>query len=225
MPLPIFGKAISLRTMQMFDPYAILGLPRSATVASIKAAYRHRARMTHPDRGGEPADFMVVVKAFDVLSDPVARRLFDETGRVNDQGVRDRRHEVATILAEMFDTAVQTALSVGLPLERVDFISQMASAVKQQSSDAKAGIRKLEADLSALKRLRTRIKRRDGEPNIFVQRLDQQVGAKADEVLEAGNRLALLETAIAELSNYDSEVELFAALEIGDPATEAPRKP
>src|SRR5690606_26556425 len=198
--------------MQMFDPYAVLDLPRSASVASIKAAYRTRARMTHPDRGGEPAEFMVVVKAFGVLSDPAARRLFDETGRVDEDGARSHRQGVATILAEMFDTAVSTALSLGLPLQRVNFVEQMASAVRKQSAEAGSGYRRLEADLAALKALRTRIRRRDGQPNIFVQRLDEQVQNKTQELVDAAQRQALLETALTELSNYDSEVELFSAL-------------
>src|SRR5690606_41313979 len=102
--------------MQMFDPYAVLDLPRSASVASIKAAYRTRARMTHPDRGGEPAEFMVVVKAFGVLSDPAARRLVDETGRVDEDGGRRHRQAVATLLAESVDTAATTARRRGWPL-------------------------------------------------------------------------------------------------------------
>jgi curved DNA-binding protein CbpA len=208
--------------MQMFDPYAILGLSRSASAASIKAAYRTRARMTHPDRGGEPAEFMVVVKAFGVLSDPVARRLFDETGQVNEDGARDRRQQVATILAEMFDTAVTTALSLSLPLQRVNFIEQMASAVRKQSAEAEGGHRKLEADLAALKALRIRIRRRDGKPNLFVERLDEQVKNKGQELLEATQRRALLETALIELANYDSEVELFSALEVEAPAEAQP---
>lgn len=208
--------------MQMFDPYAILGLNRTASAASIKAAYRTRARMTHPDRGGEPAEFMVVVKAFGVLSDPVARRLFDETGQVNEDGARDRRQQVATILAEMFDTAVSTALSLSLPLQRVNFIEQMASAVRKQSAEAEGSHRKLGADLAALKALRTRIRRRDGKPNLFVERLDEQLRNKDQELLEAAQRRALLETALTELANYDSEVELFSALEVEAPADAQP---
>src|SRR5690554_6285171 len=121
--------------MQMFDPYAILELPRSAGAAAIKAAYRRQARVTHPDRGGEAAAFMGVVKAFGVLSDPEARRRFDETGQVDEAGARDRRQQVATILAEMFDTAIATALSLGLPLHRVDFVAQMTRAVQKQAAE------------------------------------------------------------------------------------------
>lgn len=41
------------------DLYAILGVPRSATVKEIKSAYRRKARDTHPDKNkgvtaGEP---------------------------------------------------------------------------------------------------------------------------------------------------------------------------
>lgn len=209
----------------MFDPYMVLGVPRSATEASIKAAYRNRARSTHPDRGGRSDEFVVVVRAFDVLSDPIARRLFDETGQVREAGARDRRRDVAVILADMFDVAVATALSVGLPLHRVNFIEQMATAVRTQSTEAETGLRKLKLDLDALKALRTRIRRRDGEPNLFVQRIDEQVKAKAEELAAASHRRALLATAQTELANYDSEVELFSALEFepSAPASDGPR--
>ena len=42
------------------DPYAVLGVPRSATVAQIRARYRQLARENHPDRliaQGLPEEF------------------------------------------------------------------------------------------------------------------------------------------------------------------------
>jgi len=203
--------------MQVFDPYSILGLPRSATPDAIKSAYRQSARLTHPDRGGEPAAFMVVVKAFGVLADPEARRLFDETGQVDEAGARSYRQEVVLILADMFDTAVMTALELGLPLDRVDFIQQMAVALTGQSSQASARCNKLDAEIEALTGLRGRIRRQDENPNLFVQRLNDQVAAKLKDHTAARRRLALFDSAAAELANYDSEVELFSALEVEAP--------
>ena len=200
--------------MQAFDPYTILGVPRSATPDAIKSAYRQNARLTHPDRGGAPSAFIVVVKAFGVLADPEARRLFDETGLVDEEGARSYRQEVVIILADMFDTAVSTALELGLPLDRVDFIKQMAVALTGQSAQATERCQKLDAEITALTSLRGRIKRQDDNPNLFVQRLNEQVTAKVKDHTAAKRRLALFETAAAELANYDSDVELFSALEV-----------
>jgi curved DNA-binding protein CbpA len=200
--------------MQAFDPYSVLGLPRTATPDAIKSAYRQSARLTHPDRGGEPAAFIVVVKAFGVLADPEARRLFDETGMVDEEGARSYRQEVVVILADMFDTAVRTALELGLPLDRVDFIQQMTVALIGQSNQATDRCATLDMEIEALTSLRGRIKRQDENPNLFVQRLNEQVTAKVKDHTAVRRRLALFESAAAELANYDSEVELFSALEM-----------
>lgn len=42
---------------------ALLGVSQSATTGQIKRAYRRLALETHPDRGGEPADFQRLVDA------------------------------------------------------------------------------------------------------------------------------------------------------------------
>ena len=77
--------------MIAFDPYGILEIGRDAGPHAVKTAYRRKVQSAHPDRGGDPDLFILVVKAFGVLSDPDARRLFDETGIVDEGGVRDYR--------------------------------------------------------------------------------------------------------------------------------------
>lgn len=199
----------------MTDPYETLGIPRAADAAIIKSAYRQRVRVAHPDRGGDADEFIAVVAAFGVLSDPVARRLFDETGRIDPDGVRDYRHEVTVILADMFDVAVSTALGIGLPLESVNFIAQMTSVVKTQIADAELSHQKSDAEIKALEILRARIRRRDGAANLFVERLNGQITAKVQTHHASLRRLSLLESAASELANYDSEIELFSALDVG----------
>lgn len=65
--------------MKPFDPYDVLGIARAAGPDAIKSAYRDKVRISHPDRGGDPDAFIEVVRAFGLLSDPDARRLFDDT--------------------------------------------------------------------------------------------------------------------------------------------------
>jgi curved DNA-binding protein CbpA len=206
--------------MQQFDPYLILGLTPTATPSAIKSAYRQRVQITHPDRGGDREEFIVTVKAFGVLSDPDAKRLFDETGRINDEAARNYRNEVVFILADMFDTAVKTAVELGLPLEKLDFIDHMTKALKTSSADAEALSMKLDGEIEALQGLRSRIKRSGESPNIFADRISAQIADKANDHAAARKRVALLDTAMVELGNYESEVELISAL--GEEAAEAP---
>lgn len=204
--------------MQNFDPYLILEVARLAPAAEIKLAYRRKVQVAHPDRGGDAEAFMLVVRAFGLLSDPDARRLFDETGIVDDEAVQGYRREVAIILADMFDAAVATAVATGLKLESVDFISQMAAAVETGLADARVKLRRIDREIGALQGLRSRIRRTDDDRNLFAERLDAQVGAKTGEHATIKRRVAMLETALAELGNYENETELIAALEAGSRA-------
>lgn len=199
--------------MTDFDPYGVLGVAKSARPAEIKQAYRRKVQVAHPDRGGDPAAFVLVVRAFGLLSDPDARRLFDETGVVDDEQVRNYRRKVGIILADMFDAAVGTAVATGLRLERVDFIAQMSAAVETGLADARRSLARADREIGDLQALRGRIRRTDEDRNLFSERLDAQVGKKATEHAAIKRRLAMLETALAELGNYQSETELIAALE------------
>ncbi|KXZ54060.1 hypothetical protein GPECTOR_5g168 [Gonium pectorale] len=62
--------------------YAQLGLTRGATDTEVRRAYRNLLTRAHPDKGGDPEVFRRIQAAYDVLSDPSKRKMYDATGRV-----------------------------------------------------------------------------------------------------------------------------------------------
>jgi len=67
------------------DYYELLGVPRGADEAAIKAAYRRMAKECHPDRHNgckqNEAKFKAISEAYDVLKDPQKRAAYDRFGK------------------------------------------------------------------------------------------------------------------------------------------------
>jgi hypothetical protein len=65
------------------DLYADLGLTRGASADAIKNAYRSLAKQHHPDKSDAPdapTKFAKIAAAYETLSDPQSRRLYDAYG-------------------------------------------------------------------------------------------------------------------------------------------------
>lgn len=68
------------------DYYSTLGVPRGASADEIKKAYRSMAMKHHPDRGGDEKKFKEISQAYEVLSDPQKKQMFDMGVDPNQQG-------------------------------------------------------------------------------------------------------------------------------------------
>jgi molecular chaperone DnaJ len=75
--------------MASSDPYAVLGVSRSAAPDEIKSAYRKLARRYHPDvnPGDSSAEekFKEVSEAYQILTDPERKARYDQYGVTDDQ--------------------------------------------------------------------------------------------------------------------------------------------
>lgn len=75
--------------------YKILDLDRSASDADIKKAYKRLSRKFHPDRNkdeGAEAKFVEITQAYEALSDPEKRQIYDRHGEEGLQAHEGGQH-------------------------------------------------------------------------------------------------------------------------------------
>ena len=101
------------------DYYDVLGIGRNADGAAIKTAYRKLAKQYHPDtNAGNPQaeqKFKEVTEAYEVLSDPEKKKLYDQFGHAafDGSGPALAAQLAAVVLEDSADSAVQMAAVTG----------------------------------------------------------------------------------------------------------------
>ena len=85
------GAQVAIKDSAPFDPYNILELEKGATDKEVKRAYRQLSLKFHPDKNPDPeankyfAEY--ITKAYQALSDPVARDNYEKYGHPDGQQV------------------------------------------------------------------------------------------------------------------------------------------
>jgi len=131
------------------DLYGILEIPKDASDADIKRAYRKRSKELHPDTGGDADDFTALNRAYTILSDPETRGQYDR-GEYTDpksSGPRDKAIESVTVIffKALKDIAINDVPYVDLMKCMREACEQVANRITKQERELPRMIEKLDA--------------------------------------------------------------------------------
>lgn len=87
--------------------YKILNIAIDARANEIRSAFRNLAKKCHPDiSNGLPDNFREIKEAFDILSDPTKRKIYDRQlglARPMDNSYQSRRVNVPPVVQDIYD--------------------------------------------------------------------------------------------------------------------------
>jgi curved DNA-binding protein CbpA len=169
--------------------YETLGVPRDASPADIKAAWRRASSAAHPDREGGSTEAQTAVnRAYEVLGDDERRAAYDASG--SDQQAISLEEEARQLLARLFGQVIDGGA--------FDPISDARQILLQSRAQLGAQCETVKQKTAKLVGLRSKISTKGDAPNIAHGIIDSQ--------LEGFNRL------IAQIERGDKVHEAASAM-------------
>ena len=184
------------------DPYKTLGVPRDADGAAIKSAYRARAKTAHPDSGGDVEAFARLTTSYELLLDPVRRKIYDDTGY--DPQLTDAKDLEGLLL---LDGLVNEVILDERPPGSFDPVSAMRRKLTDRIVNARFHILELERHRGRIRNHMDRMGKRP-ESDVLGRMLTARCEAIADAMTRAETEIKVIEQAYSMLEGYSYELEV-----------------
>ena len=78
-----YVKYIRLSELNDNNPYNCLDVSQLATDEEIRKAYKRLIIINHPDKGGDPYEFNRIHEAYQILSNPLTKKIVDTFGSIS----------------------------------------------------------------------------------------------------------------------------------------------
>lgn len=184
----------------MIDPYDILGVPRDADSAAIKVAYRRQAKATHPDAGGDVETFGKLTTSYELLSDPIRRKVYDDTGY--DPVLADSKDLEGVLLLE---TLMNEIILDEREPGSFDPVAAMRRKLTDQIVSARFHILEMERHRGRIRNHLDRIGRRP-ETDVLGRMFRARTDTIADAITKAEAQIEAIERAYTMLEGYSYEM-------------------
>lgn len=190
----------------MSDLYAILGIARSATAEEIKAAYRAKAKQTHPDHRGDPEAFQRVTMAYEALADPQRRADYDRDGTIGHRArVNDVQTKALGIIEQMLAQALGQLGDDGAV--SVDVVQKMRDALSESRKHIVGEIETNQRAIVRLGRFAKRFSVADGKPNLLAQMVQFKIAGHEQRARSLEEGVKLHDRAAEILKDFSFEAD------------------
>lgn len=204
------GRAAGMRNAEevggLIDPYVMLGIDRDAGEQAIRSAWRKAAKTSHPDAGGDAEHFGKLQAAYDLLKDPVRRRVYDDTGY--DPQLADPKDIEGVLMLEKLVNDI-------ILDEREPGSFDPVAAIRRKLSD---DIVKNRFHILELERHRNRVRQhidrlgRRPETDVLGSMLRARSQSITDAIRKAQGQIEAIEHAYQMLEGYSYELEALVML-------------
>jgi len=177
--------------------YQELELSPDCTFEEIKHQYRLLAKKHHPDMGGDAEKFKKIKLAYEVLSDPSRRDIYDKTG--NFQPPTSVQVEARDNLAQVFYSMLQEFN----PNEQ-DIVELIKYDVRHGINILNNKINDCNVLIKKMEIIKSKIFIKDtNNDNLFFSFIDSQIGNKQSEIKYLSSRIQISEEMLRILSDYN----------------------
>lgn len=181
------------------DHYETLGVSKGAAPDEIRQAYRRMSAKHHPDReGGDEEKMKAVNEAFETLSDPAKRKVYDEGGDPFDRSISPEE----SVILEAFVNAVSED-----PAGQYDWLDQTRARLKNHRAFKEASMKSLRGQINRLEKGLKKLKFKGKGAPFLIKVIEVKLQALRREVGGFEVELPLYDRALAMLDDYGWEGE------------------
>lgn len=190
-----------------FDPYDALGVKPDADKATIRKAYRRKAKDVHPDApGGSTEAFRDVSRAVALLTDDRKRSRYDQTGDADASDTAENAD------AEAWDTIAHILKGMMQDTDEIppgaDALAAMKSVIANAVADVQRQMEPHQRLVFRHERLLKRFRKKERKGRFFMEAIVGALVKDAHKAIAKGEaEISCFTRAIELLDQYEFEVE------------------
>jgi len=175
--------------------YATLGVNKDADPATIKRAYRRKAKGAHPDRTGSHQAMVAVNRAYETLSDPEKRQRYAQTGEDGPQGPsidQMAMQYICSLFSQMIDHAP----------DELDHVAKTVDSLVAKINETQQIMGEFEKQRSVIKKRIKLLKFKGKGRNPIRDFLEQRLTQIPEQIRAGEQQIKALERALEILKDY-----------------------